>query len=98
MKKKEKGVMRESNSRPPAPKAGIIPLDQSPLLVAIRPSSHIYFTHPHRKTFTRGGIRTRDLLLRRETRYPLRYTGINVLTPVKNKSMEDSIFDMCVYR
>ena len=24
------GVMRESNSRPPAPKAGIIPLDQSP--------------------------------------------------------------------
>ena len=27
---KQKGVMRESNSRPPAPKAGIIPLDQSP--------------------------------------------------------------------
>ena len=24
------GVMRESNSRPPAPEAGIIPLDQSP--------------------------------------------------------------------
>ena len=28
--KKEEGVMRESNSRPPAPEAGIIPLDQSP--------------------------------------------------------------------
>ena len=28
--KKRKGVMRESNSRPPAPEAGIIPLDQSP--------------------------------------------------------------------
>jgi hypothetical protein len=26
----KKGVMRESNSRPPAPEAGIIPLDQSP--------------------------------------------------------------------
>jgi hypothetical protein len=26
----EVGVMRESNSRPPAPEAGIIPLDQSP--------------------------------------------------------------------
>lgn len=26
------------------------------------------------KKRTRGGIRTRDLLLRRETRYPLRYT------------------------
>ena len=26
------------------------------------------------KIFTRGGIRTRGLLLRRETRYPLRYT------------------------
>ena len=25
---------------------------------------------------TRGGIRTRDLLLRRETRYPLRYTDL----------------------
>ena len=25
------GVMRESNSRPPAPEAGIIPLDQSPV-------------------------------------------------------------------
>ena len=25
------GVMRESNSRPPAPEAGIIPLDQSPM-------------------------------------------------------------------
>ena len=24
---------------------------------------------------TRGGIRTHDLLFRRETRYPLRYTG-----------------------
>ena len=28
--KEQKGVMRESNSRPPAPEAGIIPLDQSP--------------------------------------------------------------------
>jgi hypothetical protein len=28
--KVQKGVMRESNSRPPAPEAGIIPLDQSP--------------------------------------------------------------------
>jgi hypothetical protein len=28
--KLQKGVMRESNSRPPAPEAGIIPLDQSP--------------------------------------------------------------------
>ena len=28
--KKKKGVMRESNSRPLAPKARIIPLDQSP--------------------------------------------------------------------
>jgi hypothetical protein len=28
--KNTKGVMRESNSRPPAPEAGIIPLDQSP--------------------------------------------------------------------
>ena len=27
---KKDGVMRESNSRPPAPEAGIIPLDQSP--------------------------------------------------------------------
>ena len=27
---KREGVMRESNSRPPAPEAGIIPLDQSP--------------------------------------------------------------------
>ena len=27
---KKIGVMRESNSRPPAPEAGIIPLDQSP--------------------------------------------------------------------
>jgi hypothetical protein len=27
---KNLGVMRESNSRPPAPEAGIIPLDQSP--------------------------------------------------------------------
>ena len=27
-----------------------------------------------KKNFTRGGIRTRGLLLRRETRYPLRYT------------------------
>jgi hypothetical protein len=26
----KEGVMRESNSRPPAPEAGIIPLDQSP--------------------------------------------------------------------
>jgi hypothetical protein len=26
----KRGVMRESNSRPPAPEAGIIPLDQSP--------------------------------------------------------------------
>ena len=26
----KKGVMGESNPRPPAPKAGIIPLDQSP--------------------------------------------------------------------
>ena len=29
-KRQKDGVMRESNSRPPAPKAGIIPLDQSP--------------------------------------------------------------------
>jgi hypothetical protein len=28
--KKQKGAIRESNPRPPAPKAGIIPLDQSP--------------------------------------------------------------------
>jgi hypothetical protein len=28
--KKIQGVMRESNSRPPAPEAGIIPLNQSP--------------------------------------------------------------------
>jgi hypothetical protein len=27
---------------------------------------------------TRGGIRTHDLLLRRETRYPLRHTGPSV--------------------
>ena len=27
---KQKGAIRESNPRPPAPKAGIIPLDQSP--------------------------------------------------------------------
>jgi hypothetical protein len=30
---KKDGVMRESNSRPPAPEAGIIPLDQSPFHV-----------------------------------------------------------------
>ena len=30
LRTKGKGVMRESNSRPPAPEAGIIPLDQSP--------------------------------------------------------------------
>jgi hypothetical protein len=29
-RRRKKGVMRESNSRPPAPEAGIIPLDQSP--------------------------------------------------------------------
>jgi hypothetical protein len=29
-KEQKEGVMRESNSRPPAPEAGIIPLDQSP--------------------------------------------------------------------
>ena len=30
------GVMGESNPRPPAPKAGIIPLDQSPILNILR--------------------------------------------------------------
>jgi hypothetical protein len=34
------GVMRESNSRPPAPEAGIIPLDQSPNLCAWK-GSHL---------------------------------------------------------
>jgi hypothetical protein len=37
----QKGVMRESNSRPPAPKAGIIPLDQSPTFVPIREQERI---------------------------------------------------------
>ena len=31
-KKKKEGVIRESNPRPPAPEAGIIPLDQSPFM------------------------------------------------------------------
>ena len=33
---------------------------------------------PLHKFFIRGGIRTRDLLLRRQTRYPLRYTDAAV--------------------
>ena len=41
-------MMRESNSRPPAPKAGIIPLDQSPLQCFVTlwegPQS---YTHTH---------------------------------------------------
>jgi hypothetical protein len=35
----------------------------------------ITYVHQSNKTDTRGGIRTHDLLLRRETRYPLRHTG-----------------------
>ena len=33
---------------------------------------------PHYFHVIRGGIRTRDLLLRRQTRYPLRYTDAAV--------------------
>ena len=40
-----KGVMRESNSRPPAPKAGIIPLDQSPIICLESASSYSRLSH-----------------------------------------------------
>src|SRR6185312_1829987 len=45
--------MRESNSRPPAPKAGIIPLDQSPAL----------------EKSTMRGDRTRDQSIKSRTLY-----------------------------
>ena len=38
-------------------------------------SSYIVIT----KVIIRGGIRTHDLLLRRQTRYPLRYTDHNTI-------------------
>ncbi len=41
----KKGVMRESNSRPPAPKAGIIPLDQSPSALTTHEHQPITTTH-----------------------------------------------------
>ena len=75
-------MMRESNSRPPAPKAGIIPLDQSPTFVPSKGRDKPYVDKTgtldrlaqNDGVYIRGGIRTRDLLLRRQTRYPLRYT------------------------
>ena len=40
--------------------------------------SHPPLPCPNKKGYIRGGIRTRDLLLRRQTRYPLRYTDMVV--------------------
>jgi hypothetical protein len=46
-------------------------------LSRLAPKASALTTRPNslQQNDTRGGIRTRDLLLRRETRYPLRYTG-----------------------
>ena len=40
-------------------------------------SEQSFFFASTKKNNTRGGIRTRGLLLRRETRYPLRYTDVS---------------------
>ena len=40
-----------------------------------------------KKKSTRGGIRTRGLLLRRETRYPLRYTDLCLILEGKKKKV-----------
>ena len=44
----KKGAIRELNPGPPAPKAGIIPLDQSPLVLSLAPcvlsAKHLHLT------------------------------------------------------
>ena len=55
----KRGVMRESNSRPPAPKAGIIPLDQSPSTLTPYEHQPITTTHSTQRTETHGTTHAR---------------------------------------
>ena len=59
------GAVRELNPRPPAPKAGIIPLDQRPLNKLILKNML-------------DGIRTRNPQIRSLMRYPLRHEHLTL--------------------
>ena len=66
-----------SNPRPLAHKTNTLPTE---LMEPI-------WTLPDKNVTIRGGIRTHDLLLRRQTRYPLRYTDLSrtrVHEPLQN--------------
>ena len=65
--------MRESNSRPPAPKAGIIPLDQSPETYHNLVAKDTHKSWPRKKkSFGGTGIRAR--VKRITTAYANHYT------------------------
>ena len=91
--RKKNGVMRESNSRPPAPEAGIIPLDQSPNLERQRsprwtrtsdlagwngPLFHTTRILVEKKVKTGGaGYRSLCILHAKQALYHLSYTPTN---------------------